>query len=649
MKSQVLDISKQGNLGGEALKMRIDENSLDFIMGILSNLYSDPELAVIRELSVNARDSHIEAGQTRPIEITTPNWMSPFFRVQDFGVGLSLEDIENIYSAYGASTKRDTNEQTGSLGLGSKSPLTLTDQFTVISNKNGLKISVVVSRTETGGGTMQIVDTTPTDEPNGVTIIVPTQGGHAFEEKVKLFFRFWEPGRALVNDKEPWHDDDLVKITDTLFIKPGGRYNREKDYIIMGGIGYPTEKLIPERNRYNKVGFSIFAHVPIGSVAFTPSREELHYTQKTLAVIEGFTEEFRENIGKVITADVEGAEDREAAWKAYMKWEGMVGSSNITVPPTYKGESIPKGIKGKAAWYTANQHGNAKKKTVDFEEDFIVGLDKFYDNEYYRPIFVTNLPDDKYTTYTKGKVRAYCENNDYRAAKVIFTNDKALYESPWLPAGTIVLDWDEVKKATRPPSQKRATHKQFPALNGSSWANEDVDAAKKTVYYVPSWSTSGISFVNLYSIYHDSVQFFKIATNREERFKKLFPNAITLAEFATAEKKKWDDELKWHELHHLHGTFPGWIHMMPVEKIDDPEVKAYILASKESSRHDEWRALSNALANANQGSMKPPARPSNPLDKYPLIAHLDIWRVSTVELISEIATYMNGKYKELSA
>lgn len=650
MKSTTLDISKTGDLGGEALKMRIDENSLDFLMGVLSNLYSDPELAVIRELSVNARDSHIEAGQTRPIEISTPNWMSPFFKVQDFGVGLSLDDIKNIYSAYGASTKRDTNEQTGSLGLGSKSPLTLTDQFTVISIKNGLRISVVVSRTETGGGTMQIVDTTPTDEGNGVTIIVPVQQSSSFAEKIKMFFRFWAPGQALVDDKEPWHDTDLAEVTPNIFIKPSPRYgSQDKDYIIMGGIGYPTEKLVPSRDRYDKRGFSVFAHVAIGDVAFTPSREELHYTQKTTEAIDRLTQEFRENIGKVITTDISNSADRQEAYKAYVKWAGLVGSSNIKVPAKYKGEDIPIKLHGQGASYDGSRYDNTgqNSKTVEFA-DITLNVNSFYENAYYRPFFVVNLPDDKYTTYTKGKVRAYCELHAHHASRAIFTNDKSLYESPWLPEDIVALDWAEVKKATRPPSQKRATHKQFPAFNGRDWRNADIDTAKTTVYYVPSLYTSGMNFGRLHSIYNDSVQFFKITTNRENRFKKLFPNATPLADFAKQEKAKWDGELKWHELHHLHHSYPGWIYLMPVEKVNDPEVKAFILGFKEKSRHEDWKALGSALSNVNQGTLTSPPAPANPLDKYPLIACLDSWRVGQGELISEITTYINGKFKELS-
>ena len=42
-----------------------------------------------------------------------------------------VEDIHSIYSQYGESTKRGTNAQNGMLGLGCKSALTYTNQFTM--------------------------------------------------------------------------------------------------------------------------------------------------------------------------------------------------------------------------------------------------------------------------------------------------------------------------------------------------------------------------------------------------------------------------------------------------------------------------------------------------------------------------------------
>ena len=174
-------VKSLGDLGGNKIDMKIDANSIEHIMAVLTDLYSDPIAAVVREYSTNAYDSHKESGQTRPIEVTLPTTFDPNFRVKDFGVGLSVNDVENIYSQYGASTKRGTDEQTGMLGLGCKSGLTYSDQFIVNAVKGGVKVSVVVSRTEKGTGVMETLDTVTTDEPNGVEIVIPTRAGDSYK------------------------------------------------------------------------------------------------------------------------------------------------------------------------------------------------------------------------------------------------------------------------------------------------------------------------------------------------------------------------------------------------------------------------------------------------------------------------------------
>ena len=54
-----LDIHHDGTLGDEdRTKMTFDENSIAHLMSVLTDLYSDKELAVIREYSTNALDAH---------------------------------------------------------------------------------------------------------------------------------------------------------------------------------------------------------------------------------------------------------------------------------------------------------------------------------------------------------------------------------------------------------------------------------------------------------------------------------------------------------------------------------------------------------------------------------------------------------------
>jgi DNA topoisomerase VI subunit B len=108
---------------------------------ILSDgLYSDKISSIIRELSCNALDSHIANGNPEiPFQIHIPSKLIPHFHIRDYGIGLSEEDIMGLYSTYFASTKGQSNDFVGALGLGSKSPFSYTDSFTVESWFNNEK------------------------------------------------------------------------------------------------------------------------------------------------------------------------------------------------------------------------------------------------------------------------------------------------------------------------------------------------------------------------------------------------------------------------------------------------------------------------------------------------------------------------------
>lgn len=268
--------------------MSFDENSTAFLMGILTDLYSDPALAVIREYSTNAWDSHVEAGRTdRPIEITLPNQLANTFMVQDYGVGMSIDQLKQQFSKYGWSSKRDTDEQTGSLGLGCKSALSYTSQFTLVSRHNGTVATVLITREEDGAGTVQILHVASTIEPNGVTIKVPVHNITQFNRKAEEFFSFWSPGMALVNGQDiggKWFEKVDTTHGINVAVDPDVTLatNLPNNYLIMGNVPYVIDEAkLPPFGTYRVV-----MRVPIGTVNFTPNREALHYTKRTMEVVD---------------------------------------------------------------------------------------------------------------------------------------------------------------------------------------------------------------------------------------------------------------------------------------------------------------------------------------------------------------------------
>jgi hypothetical protein len=105
----------------------IDAEDMRYVASLLRNNYSNPPLAVVREISANALDANMEANASRKVE------------VRDFGGGLSQEDIFGLYSKYGKSTKRNSNNYIGAFGIGKFAPLSYGSSFSVVSYHGGLK------------------------------------------------------------------------------------------------------------------------------------------------------------------------------------------------------------------------------------------------------------------------------------------------------------------------------------------------------------------------------------------------------------------------------------------------------------------------------------------------------------------------------
>ena len=67
---QQRELEKDTTSPYETLDLSIAEDGIIHLMGTLTNLYSRPVEAVFREYVSNGLDSHIKAGQSRPLEVS---------------------------------------------------------------------------------------------------------------------------------------------------------------------------------------------------------------------------------------------------------------------------------------------------------------------------------------------------------------------------------------------------------------------------------------------------------------------------------------------------------------------------------------------------------------------------------------------------
>lgn len=654
--NNVIDSVREGDLGGDAIAMSFDENSFAHLMSVLTDLYKNPELAVIREYSTNARDAHIEAGNPAPIQVYTPTALSPFFRVKDFGVGMDHDTIANTYSKYGASTKRGGDEQTGMLGLGCKSGLTYTNQFTVIGVKDGVKTTVVVSRNEDGSGVMQVVDTSSTTEPNGVEITVPSKPGH-FTTAVRAFFRFWPKGSVLIDGKELENGFEYTDISDQVkWIRAGGN---SADFVIMGGVAYEIDY---DRRRVQNKSYSVHFYVPMGAVNFTPSRESLHYTPKTLKALEALYDEFDEGLRDAGHDEVASATSHHDAFLKAEKWRNSFpGIKDWKFK--YDGDAVPRKFSLNGLEFTPGGYRGGSAWGTDE-----VGSEVYREDS----LFVTGYDGLELNAGRRKKVAGYFKNVVKAYPRIVYILEGDFPDDKYLAECAVrAVPWETIKPY-KVPREGVYSNKVFaePAYDvadasGSltSVRKSDIEtmAKGKEIVYFSSSQVRGLNRENerartarehakRLAGYGPVVVL--IGENRFDKFKRDFPQA-TLAsswmrEFCDkGEKALTEGEKITMVLSGDHYRKSRYQELAKVSsEIDDPEVRRLVqfAAVPLGKFADNRYAHYNFAAKVGTGFRMPDLAASSYIEKtYPMFAEVD----DVAKMKSDVVLYMNAKYKTI--
>jgi len=322
-------ISVESNLTGlETNKFSIQITDKSFRI-LLDGLYTDKHQSIIRELWTNALDSHKAAGKEDvPFECKLPNSLDPLFYVRDYGTGLSHEDVMHLYSTVFASTKTDTNEQIGCLGLGSKSPFSYTDSFTVISYNGNEKRTYIAALDEDGIPAITHLSTESSNEDTGLKVMFSSAAGvdNAYFSKAacRVSIGF--------NVKPNILGADIADIPKPIFKSETLEVYSRSEYITthmikMGPVLYP----IPQSESSSltaKFGWNNYAvvDVPVGSVEFAANREALQLTDDTRNIIKNVISDNIAIINETIDSDLKNADSYLNACKRYTYWSNLVSN-----------------------------------------------------------------------------------------------------------------------------------------------------------------------------------------------------------------------------------------------------------------------------------------------------------------------------------
>lgn len=286
-----------------------------------SGLYTNKIRAIIRELSCNAYDAHVAAGKVdQPFSIHLPTSFEPFFSVRDKGTGLEYREkgcptcrglgkltivvnegttesectacqgsgnydaVKVLYCTYFASNKNDSNLFVGALGLGSKSPFSYTEGFSVTNTYNGwTRVYSCFLNDEGMPAVLLQVETETPDAENGVEIQFPVKQRDVweFENQAKVALEFFDPQpeiniTTLVVSKKEY------KLRNA---KWGLRKDSEPPRAIQGMVQYgigdiDQSRLSMEQARLVELPLDLFFN--IGDLEVAASRESLSNDDRTV-------------------------------------------------------------------------------------------------------------------------------------------------------------------------------------------------------------------------------------------------------------------------------------------------------------------------------------------------------------------------------
>jgi hypothetical protein len=344
---------------------------------ILSDsLYSDKVMAVIRELSTNAYDSHISAGNKNPFKVTLPTAANPNFIVRDYGTGLSQKDMESLYTTYGASNKNDSNDFVGCLGLGSKSPFAYTKSFTTSSYFNGTKYTYIAAIDDSGVPTLNLFNTADTDEPNGLEIsfAVKTHDFSEFTNKAIRIFHYFKMKPIIEGGVNPNLVDHKYSNRNIVISGDGWRVcrlNNDNNYFpsnyhridsgivaIMGNIAYPVQanQLVGQEKieqpdhiaKWNRAfqkadidswksfvgeiinaGLYLELDFGIGELEMDVSREGLQYTKSVIKTLRQKTQEIYLEMKDEFSKKIANAKTKVEAICLYYDMNDLAGGWGV--------------------------------------------------------------------------------------------------------------------------------------------------------------------------------------------------------------------------------------------------------------------------------------------------------------------------------
>ncbi len=294
-------------------KMRLSENATSMVFQLFTkNIYSNPIGTVVREITSNCFDSHIEAKVNSPVLIRKSKDSQSdtlYISFIDYGVGMSPDRVENIYGVYFESTKRCDNTQIGGFGIGGKTPLAYKrstghgegeydNGFFVITIFEGTKYFYYIYEGQEAPE-ISLLHSEPTTEHNGTEVRVPVleKDVPTFEKEMVRQLYYFENVIFEGFDRQTLSNEyKIVRGKNFLF---RGIEHSDNIHVCLGRVAYPID--------YNVLGLSSYDYrlpvavrLEVGEINVVASREQLDYNESTIKVLKAKLEAVKKEIKDMV-------------------------------------------------------------------------------------------------------------------------------------------------------------------------------------------------------------------------------------------------------------------------------------------------------------------------------------------------------------
>lgn len=318
------------------------------IMQVLSGLYTNPIDAMVREYMTNMIDAYTALRKVNPNaeirtpEIHAPGPLTPTLEFRDYGIGMDNETVWEVYSQYGASTKTDSNDETGGFGLGSKTAFCYNSgqPWTIVATKDNVRNSYMAFVGEDGVPQLSHVSRETGDFPSGVSIKIPILRNDiaAVTQALNKYVPFFPMPVELVNWPRPvptyvpeytmqFSVEDVGDIT-FQHANVVNHHDRTVTFV-MGGVPYIYDIHHYRNNSialnlpdyFNKFSGSIYITVPVGTFNPVPSRDALKFDPHTIANMKKIAtvikNNYRSEVDRIVRGECDTAYDRWIATQRF--------------------------------------------------------------------------------------------------------------------------------------------------------------------------------------------------------------------------------------------------------------------------------------------------------------------------------------------